>query len=98
MLDGTYAFEVDTKLGHKKGTLEIHVQGSTAIGTLNAPVIGKKRFEGHADGDTFTAQGTIKLMLVGKIDYSVRGQAEGDELHIAIESSKGNFNLTGTRI
>ena len=98
MIDGTYAFEANTPLGNKKGTLEVHVEGERVIGILNAPIVGKKRFEGRADGDTFTAEGTIKLMLLGKIDYSVRGQGEGDKLRIAIESSKGNFNLTGTRI
>lgn len=98
MIDGTYQVEIDAPLGRKTGLVVIRTDGSAAIADIDAPFIGKQRIEGRADGDSFTAEGTFKLKLVGKVSYALDGQVIGDELHISIDSSKGSFELTGARI
>ena len=97
MIDGTYGIEVDSPVGRKRGSVAIRTKGDVAIADINAPVIGKQRVEGRVSGDSFTAGGTFKLLLVGKVDYSLRGAVEGDNLRISIDSSKGAFEVTGKR-
>ena len=98
MIDGTYAIEVNTPLGRKPGTVTIRTQGTTAYADIDAPLIGKQQVVGRVDGDSFSAQGTFKLRLVGKVRYSLTGSVVDDEIRIAIESSKGSFNLVGVRV
>lgn len=97
MLDGKYTIMIDTPLGKKAGNVVLRTEGDKVYSHIDAPVIGKQEAEATADGDTFTAEGTFKLLLVGKIEYSLRGEVEGDNLHIALETSKGNFDIEGTR-
>ena len=97
MIDGKYNVEMDTPLGHKKGTVEMTTEGDTVYADIHAPIIGKKRATGHVEGDTFTAEGTFKVPLVGKITYSLRGEVVGDDMRISIDSSKGQFEIAGKR-
>ena len=98
MIDGTYNFDIDTPLGRKPGTLTMRTEGSAVFADIDAPVIGKQHVEGQAEGDSFTAEGTFKLLLVGKVTYSLRGKVVNDDLSIEINSSKGDLILTGTRV
>ena len=98
MIDGTYKIAVDVPFGRKEGTVVLRTEGDTVIADIDAPVIGQQRVEGHAEGDTFSAQGTGKLRIVGRIEYSLTGSVTGDDLHIDIDSSKGQFALDGVRI
>ena len=41
--------------------------------------------------------GKLRLGLLGKISYSMRGEVVGDDLRISIDSSKGVFGLVGKR-
>lgn len=97
MIDGTYTIEVNTPLGRKAGTVRMRTQGSTAYADIDMPIVGKQHVQGQADGDTFQAQGAFKMGLMGKVNYSLAGEVKGDSIRIAINSSKGNFNLSGVR-
>ena len=98
MIDGIYKIEVDTPLGHKAGTVAIRTQGSMASADIDMPIIGKQHVEGQVDGDAFSAQGVFKLGLMGKVRYALNGVVVGDDLRLNIESSKGNFHLSGVRV
>ena len=99
MVDGTYKVNIETPLGVKPAAIAIRSQGDKVFGEVDAPIIGKQRVEGAlGPNDTFTARGTIRLMLAGKVDYSLRGQVKGDSLLVSLESNKGNVELAGTRI
>lgn len=98
MIDGSYSIQIDTPFGRKPGSVTLRTEGDTVLADIDAPVIGKQTTEGKVDGDTFTAEGTFKLKLVGKVTYSLRGEVTGDDLHIAINSSKGHFDLSGVRV
>ena len=97
-LDGDYAIKLDTPLGSKDGTVSIQSEGSTVEADVDAPLVGKKHVVGTADGDTFTAEGTMKVKLVGKVDYTIDGEVDGDSLNMHIQTSKGDIDLEGTRI
>lgn len=97
MLDGTYKIKIDVPFGRKDGTVELSTNGDTVSAEIDAPIVGKQHMEGHAEGDTFTAEGSKKVKLMGKIDYTLKGEVSGDNLHIDISSNKGNFTLDGTR-
>ena len=98
MIDGTYSVEVDSPLGRKQGTVAIRTEGEVARAEIDAPLVGKQNIEGRVEGDRFTAKGEFIIMLVGKVSYSLQGEVKGDELHVSIDSSKGAFNLVGTRV
>ena len=98
MLDGNYVFTLDTALGRKEGTVSLSTDGSTVEASVDAPVIGKQHLTGTADGDSFAAEGSMKMLLMGKIDYTVNGKVEGDSLIMHIHTTNGDLNLEGTRI
>ena len=99
MIDGTYEFEIDTPLGSKPGTAEISEDGGKVTGKIDAPVIGKQSIDGTLEGENaFIAQGKLKVLLMGKIDYTLHGVVDGDSLRIAATTSKGDFELVGTRV
>ena len=97
MLDGTYNIKVDVPIGRKDGTINLSTKGDIVSAESDAPIVGKQHLEGHAEGDTFTAEGSGKVKFMGKIDYTLKGEVSGDNLHIDISSNKGNFTLDGTR-
>ncbi len=98
MLDGAYQMAIDTPLGRKPGLVVIRTDGNVGTAEIDAPLVGKQRLEAHVEGDSFTAEGTFKMKLVGKLTYALAGQVEGDVLRVSIVSSKGTFELTGKRI
>lgn len=97
MLDGTYKIKVDVPFGRKDGTITLQTKGDTVVADIDAPLVGKQHVEGRAEGDTFTAEGSGKIKLVGKIDYTLKGEVQGDDLHIDISSNKGDMHLDGVR-
>lgn len=98
MLDGTYVVEVNTPLGRKTGKITLTTQDERVFVDVDAPVLGKKRLEGHAQGDSFIVEGTWKLLVFGKIEYTVEGKLYGDDLALSVKTSKGSTEAVGIRI
>ena len=98
MIDGTYNVKVDIPLGRKDATVVLRSQGDVLSIDVDAPIIGKQHMEGQVEGNTFSAQGTTRIMLSGKINYTLTGEVSGDDLHISIQSNKGDFILDGVRV
>ena len=98
MIDGTYKFDVNTPLGRKTVLVTLRGQGSTAIINVDAPIVGKKQTTGDLDGDTFFVQGSLKVPMIGKVTFAAKGTVVGDELRVAVDSNKGQFNPVGIRV
>ncbi len=98
MIDGTYKIKVDVPFGRKEGTVVLRTEGDVLYADIDAPLIGKQCVQGHAEGDTFTAQGSGKIKLIGQVDYTLKGEVSGDNLHIDVQSNKGELELNGTRV
>jgi len=98
MIDGTYKIMVDSPLGRKEGTIVLKAEGDVLYADVDAPVVGKQKMQGRVDGDTFTAQGSTKILFVGKINFTLNGEVSGDDLHVDIQSNKGDFKLEGVRL
>ena len=75
----------------------LRTKGDTFTADIDAPVIGKQKTSGRVSGDTFSAEGYFKMLLVGKVTYKLRGEVKGDDLKIQIKSNKGNFDFVGSR-
>ena len=97
MIDGKYAIKVDTPLGKRPGTVILKTQGNVFYADINAPVVGKQKTEGTVMGNSFATEGTFKLKLLGKVTYKLYGEVDGDNLHILIDSDKGQIKLDGVR-
>ena len=95
MIDGTYNIKVDVPIGRKNGTVTLRTEGDAVFADIDAPLVGKQHVQGHAEGDTFTAQGSGKIKLVGKVDFTLQGEVSGDDLRIDIKSNKGDFQIMG---
>ena len=65
MIDGTYFVEVDTPLGRKSGTVDLVTHGDVLEACVKAPIIGKQEATGTVDGDTFSAEGSLKIPFKG---------------------------------
>ncbi len=98
MIDGTYRMEIDSPLGHKRGTVTMRTEGNVVYADIDAPIIGKVTSQGHVDGDNVSGEGMFKLGLFGKVSYKLQGRVEGDKLHITINTNKGTITAEGTRI
>ena len=99
MIDGIYEISIDTPLANRPGRAELHSNGDTVTGVIDAPVIGEQSIEGKLDSEnSFTAEGSFPLFLFGVIEYTLKCAVNGDDIAITILSSKGNFNFTGTRV
>ena len=98
MVDGTYAVEVKTPLGFKSGTISVATEGDQATVSIDAPVLGKKTLKGTASDDSFEVEGVWKLLMFGKVEYSVKGTVYGDDLALDIHTSKGSTKTVGVRI
>lgn len=97
MIDGTYNIRVDVPFGRKDGTIVLRTEGDAVFADIDAPLVGKQHIEGSVEGDTFAAQGSTKIKLVGTVDYTLKGEVSGDDLCINIDSSKGEIKLEGHR-
>lgn len=97
MIDGSYKLKIDAPLS-KDGSVVLRSEGDVAHADFVAPVIGKQCVKGHCEGDMFTAKGSKTVFPVGRIDYTLRAEVSGDNIHVDIQSNKGNFTLEGVRV
>lgn len=99
MLDGTYYVEIDSRGERKSGTVTLRTEGDKVSCSIDAPIIGKKEVMAQLVGnDAFTAQGSLKVMLVSTVNYSLQGELHGNDLHVSAETDKGNFEVIGVRL
>ena len=99
MLDGSYVVEVDTPLGKKEGAVELKTSGAQLNISVDAPTIRKQTAVGTATGSSFTVEGTLKLLLIGKVPYTIEGNVSDDGILTAtLKSSKGDFAIMGARV
>ena len=98
MIDGTYEFEAKTPLGKKEGTLVAVGNGDVCEADLT--MLGEtKHLKGSLDGNTATFTGSVNLPFpIGKVDYTLVGTVEGDELKAKLTSKKFNFDIFGHRV
>jgi len=99
MFDGTYAVEIDTSLGRKLGTLTFTPEGERLHIDVDAPVLGKKRAEGRLLSESsFIAEGTWKILVIGKVDFTIEGRLYGDDLALDVKTNEGNAQGVGIRL
>ena len=97
MIDGVYNVQVSGAIGNKSAKVGLRTEGDTVAIDLDAPMLGKRQAQGALNGNAFTASGVYKIPLLGKIEYDMEGEVEGDELRATIHTSKGDLNIVGSR-
>ena len=98
MIDGTYKIKIDLPFGRKDGTITLRTEGNTLFADIDAPLIGEAHVQGTASGNTFAAEGSGKIKLVGRVDYTITGEVSGNELRLDIHTNKGDFKFEGVRV
>ena len=97
MIDGKYNLSLELPIGSVDAKVDVKTEGDVAHFEFDAPLIGKRSLDGTCDGDTFTAEGALKLKLLGNIEFAVEGEVEGDDMYILAKTNKGEFKLHGLR-
>ncbi len=97
MIDGTYTVQAKTPLGKKDGTLILSTDQNNCNAELS--IAGKTtHLVGTIDGELVTFEGTVKLPFpIGKVNYTLEGTVEGDELKGVCRYKKASFEVSGTR-
>ena len=99
VVEGTYFLQVDTPLGRKEGTAELVVRGNVLDARVDAPIIGKQQAAGVLNGNSFTANGEIKVPIKGKVGFALKGEVGADGILVAqLSTSKGDFTVFGARM
>ena len=98
MIDGTYKTKIDLPIGHADFTVALRTEGDTVFVEADAPIVGAISTEGALKDEGFVLEGSLKLKLLGTIDYTVDGKVEGDDLHMVAQTSKGEYILEGVRV
>lgn len=97
MIDGAYKLKIDVPLSNG-GSVVLRTEGDATYADIDAPVIGKQHVKGRCEGNTFTAEGSKSVFLVGRIDYTLRAEVSGDNMRVYIQSNKGDFTFDGVRV
>lgn len=97
MLDGIYGIQMRTLLGWKKGTLTLRTQGGLLSGVLE--ILGNRNpiADGIALDNRCRFRGEIRTAL-GSVAYEAEGEVDGDTLTALSRTSKGDLQITGTRL
>ena len=98
MIDGTYRIKIDVLFGRKFGTVVLRTEGDVMFADIDAPVVGKQHLEGHVEGNAFSAKGSGRILLLGKVDFVLNGEVSGDDIRIDINTNKGDLKLEGVRV
>ena len=98
MIDGTYKIVIEVLFSRKKGTVVLRTEGDDFFADIDAPFVGKQKMQGRAEGDKFTAKGSGKIAILGKVDYVMKGEVSGDDLYVDFKTNKGSLHLEGTRV
>jgi hypothetical protein len=98
MIDGTYNVEAKTPLGKKAGTIVLATEDNVCNAELS--VAGKTaHLKGTVDGENVTFEGSTKMPFpFGKVNYTLVGTVEGDNLHGTCKTKKFSFEINGTRV
>lgn len=92
----TYALEMDTPLGRRRGALKLHlhqdsVSGELTLFTRTAPIQG-----GHRSGSDLTFRGEMKT-LAGTLPYQASGTLWENCLELEIRTARGHYRVRGVR-
>ena len=89
---------VGTPLGPVRGRIKLVTTGERLLVDLDAPVIGRRRLEGSAEGDSFNVKGAWWIFPFGRVEYVVEGAVNGDDIALTFKTNRGNTKAVGSRI
>lgn len=92
----TYALEMQTPLGKRRGVLTLNLRGGRVGGELTLFTRSAPIQSGRRSGDNFTFQGEMKT-LVGLLPYQANGTLHEDSLEMEIRTVRGLYPVRGVR-
>ena len=88
-IDGVWAIHMDTLRGHRKGTLNLKIDGATAAGSLIGEKMTVEFDDGKVRGNAVRWKSEISIpMLPGKRTVTFTAKVEGDEISGTIDGPK----------
>ena len=92
----TYALEMETPLGKRRGVLNLVLLGDSVSGELTLFTRTTPILEGHRIGDSLAFQGEMRT-LVGTLPYQASGALSEDTLEREICTARGHYAVRGIR-
>ena len=97
MLDGTYDLIISTPVGEKRATAILATEGGVLSADVKIAGILRQKGTGTFDGNSFSAQGSVKIPLKGERTYRIEGTVEGDVLDASCKTGRHTLVITGLR-
>ena len=96
-VDGTYDVLVETPIGEKRGTATLKATGSDLRADVSIKGLPRVSGTGIVNGQAFSAEGMVKLPLLGKYDYKLQGSVNGELLEATCQTKAGLLTITGVK-
>ena len=90
----SYALEMETPLGKRRGNLKLNLQGDSLNGVLTMFTITAPILDGHRNGDVITFRGEMQT-LMGILSYRARGRIRENLLNMDIITKQGCYSAKG---
>lgn len=98
MLDGTYELLISTPIGDKQGSATLSTAGDSLTADVKISGFPRQKGVGSFTGDSFTAEGTVKIPLLGKFEYRIEGSVQEDLLDAVCSTDRGSIKIAGIRV
>ena len=92
----TYALEMETPLGRRRGTLKLTLRGGSVSGELTLFTRTAPILDGHRSGNSLSFRGEMKT-LAGALPYQANGILRDNGLEIKITTAWGHYTVRGLR-
>ena len=92
----TYALEMETPLGRRRGTLKLTLRGGSVSGELTLFARTAPILDGHRRGNSLSFRGEMKT-LAGALPYQANGILRDNGLEIKITTARGHYTVRGLR-
>lgn len=95
MIDGTY----EVLIKGRRGTVVLETaEGGVLLASVKFPGLPRQKGAGTYEGDTFKADGAVKIPVVGAFEYELVGSVQEDLLEASCKTSRGSFQVAGVRV
>ena len=95
-IEGTYNIKLKTPLGFMKAVVEMHEEGAVCSGKVTCLDSVAPFENGEVDGNHFKFHAVMPTPI-GKIQFDMAGQVEGDTFTAVTDSTLGHIDVTGER-
>ena len=97
MIDGTYDVLVNTSRGEKRGTATLATEGDKVLVDVKIAGFPRRQGVGKVEGNSFSAEGCVKIPLLGSYEYRIVGSVTDGLLEAECDAGGHALIIAGIR-